>query len=139
MEPYEIRNRTQSSGKVTTTTTTTTTTSTPAIQNNSDTITNENILLFSPIQQQHQTTSTSLHADGSLQDDNKNRTIMYMHIGKTGGTTLDVVLRSNCGWGDRPQASQQCFDDWKKRNEDRQTASNHSTRTTTKRLIHSSS
>lgn len=29
---------------------------------------------------------------------NRTRKIVYLHLGKTGGTTLDKVLRSNCRW-----------------------------------------
>mmetsp|Transcript_25422 Transcript_25422/g.37845 ORF Transcript_25422/g.37845 Transcript_25422/m.37845 type:complete len:411 (-) Transcript_25422:87-1319(-) len=32
--------------------------------------------------------------------DNDGRVILYLHIGKTGGTTLDQVFRSNCEWNE---------------------------------------
>jgi hypothetical protein len=41
---------------------------------------------------------------------NKNLTLIYVHVGKTGGTTLDSVLRSNCEWYEtRPGKRKKCL------------------------------
>lgn len=38
------------------------------------------------------------------------RVITYLHVGKTGGTTLNSVLRSNCEWMNLAFAKKQCFE-----------------------------
>jgi len=48
-------------------------------------------------------------------DDKKNatalgpRALYYIHVGKTGGTSLDKYLRSNCEWYGRKTSRRQCF------------------------------
>jgi hypothetical protein len=38
----------------------------------------------------------------------RDRRILYLHVGKTGGTSLDMILRSNCRWYKKSQNS--CFE-----------------------------
>lgn len=38
-----------------------------------------------------------------------NYTVIYIHVGKTGGTTLDSVLRSNCHWYSSISAQNRCI------------------------------
>lgn len=37
------------------------------------------------------------------------RQILYLHVGKTGGTTLNSVLRSNCGWLEGAKVKRECL------------------------------
>jgi hypothetical protein len=46
----------------------------------------------------------------------KQRSIMYVHVGKTGGAVLDVVFLANCLWYLRPEAQQKCYDNFYDRN-----------------------
>jgi len=46
----------------------------------------------------------------------KNRSIVYVHVGKTGGTTLDGVFRSNCEWYRDGKQGKKCFQSLKKGN-----------------------
>ncbi len=56
------------------------------------------------IREQHDEISHHLHVDHF-----RNLTLMYVHIGKTGGTTLNTVLRSNCEWYNSAVAKQKCL------------------------------
>lgn len=50
---------------------------------------------------------------------NENRTIYYVHTGKTGGTTLGRVLRACCDWFAQRRERNKCFDDFYQFNESR--------------------
>lgn len=51
------------------------------------------------------------------------RSIMYVHVGKTGGTTLDAVFLANCRWYRINEVRQRCLDDFQKRNRTESTLS----------------
>ena len=40
----------------------------------------------------------ALHRLQPLHPQSSNHSIVYVHVGKTGGTTLDQVLQANCRW-----------------------------------------
>lgn len=46
----------------------------------------------------------------SMIDPQKDRRIIYLHLGKTGGTSLDTRFRSNCQWYNNRQIQTRCFD-----------------------------
>ena len=47
---------------------------------------------------------------------NSTRKIMYVHVGKTGGTTLDTVFRSNCAWYGLTEPRRRCYANFNNRN-----------------------
>lgn len=49
----------------------------------------------------------------------QNRTIYYVHTGKTGGTTLGHVLRACCDWFQNAHKKKECFNDFHQFNETR--------------------
>lgn len=40
---------------------------------------------------------------------NESRILMYVHVGKTGGYSMDAVLYSNCAWYGLKEPKQECF------------------------------
>lgn len=55
-------------------------------------------------------TTGMLPPRGFLFDANQSK-FLYVHIGKTGGQTLDMVLRSNCLWHRNPRRHKKCMRD----------------------------
>lgn len=60
--------------------------------------------------------SSSNWSETNVENTGKNLTIswqgtklMYIHVGKTGGTTLNQILKANCAWMQNPLSRRQCF------------------------------
>jgi Sulfotransferase family len=49
-----------------------------------------------------------------IKSSNAERSILYVHVGKTGGTSLDVALLSNCRWYHYSSSRKRCFDNFHK-------------------------
>jgi hypothetical protein len=61
---------------------------------------------------------------------NSTRQIMYIHIGKTGGYTLDTVFRSNCAWYGLEEPRSECWKNFNNQNTTTDSVLSHLTKAT---------
>lgn len=54
---------------------------------------------------------TSLSNDIDFDIDTTDLTLLYLHVGKTGGMSLDRILRTNCVWRSGKDPKKRCFEE----------------------------